>query len=75
MPVSGGLNPLASCDDRFFRTYWTVAGNATIRAQYRPLGSENGNSSRFPATRRPASSELATNVKDQTAFGSTVILF
>ena len=67
MPVSGGLNPIASCDDRFFRTYWTVAG--------RPLGSENGNSSRFPATRRPASSELATNVEDQTAFGSTVILF
>lgn len=37
--------------------------------------SRNGNLSQFPGTYRPASSKLATDIKDQTAFGSTVTFF
>ena len=49
-----------------FRTNWTFAGNAARTAENSSVEttwSGNRNSSRFPGTRRPASSEFASDVK------------
>ena len=65
------------CDVRFFaltgplrRTQLIAVKNSSIETTC----SGNGNSSQFPGARRPASSELATDVKDETAFGSVTLL-
>ena len=74
---SAALDERACCDERFSHQQ-DIAGDATIMGEnssVETICSRNGNSSRFPGTRRSASSELATNVKDQKAFGSTVTLF
>ena len=65
------------CDVRFFaltgplrRTQLIMEENSSEETTF----SGNGNSSRFPGARRPTSSELATDVKDETTFGSVTLL-
>ena len=51
----------------FFHTNWSFAGNAKITGENSSVEttcSGNGNSGRFPGTQRPASSELASDIKD-----------
>ena len=81
MLVSGGLNPLASCDDRFFSNLLDCCGERNnnggkeLSRDHLVARTETRHDFLLHGDLLQVSLLRSANVKDQTAFGSTVILF